>query len=133
MGVYLFRSVHEPWIKVGHHLACPRRPNPYFRIAGRGFHSVVHPPFLDGKLGMRDFVLEAWYPSLTRADEAYLHRTFPVARVGEFHPEGDLPSIIRACETERGGVRVEVSEAERRRAVAWAGKRAAKARRRRAA
>lgn len=119
MGVYVFRCLHGPWVKVGHHLATSRRPNAYYRVAGRGFHSVVHPAELDGRLNMSDLVLVAWYPNLARCDETRVHRAYGVGRVGEFHPLHDLPGILHMCEEDLGGERCDVSDAARRRAVVW--------------
>ena len=112
----VFRCVHAPWVKLGHHKISPARPNVYYRVAGRGFHSCVHPRELDGKLSVDDLELVAWYPSLTRRDEGRLHRSFD--RVGEFHPEAELPAILQACD--RLGPRVAVPEDDRVRALAWA-------------
>jgi hypothetical protein len=121
MGVYVFRCRHGPWVKVGHHRVTPRRPNAYYRVAGRGFHSVVHPPELAVHLNMSDLDLVAWYPELDRRAETRVHRAF--ARCGEFHPDTELDAILRMCE-ELGGTHVDVSEAARRRAVAWGARRA---------
>jgi hypothetical protein len=130
MGVYVFRSAHAPWVKVGHHLARPRRPHAYYRVAGRGFESVVHPRELDGRLGVHDLVLEAWYPTLTRADEGRVHRACARAdAVGEFHPLAELDAIRAACEA-LGGVHAPVSDAQRARAIAWGARRARAAARR---
>ena len=124
MGVYIFRCLSAPWVKVGHHLATPRRPNAYYRVAGRGFHSVVHPPELTGKLGMCDLELVAWFPGLSRAAEMAVHRACEQqSRVGEFHGAHELPRILAQC-TELGGVEATVSDAARKRAVAWGARRA---------
>ena len=132
MGVYVFRCLHGPWVKVGHHLATPRRPNAYYRVAGRGFHSVVHPAALEGKLGVHDLELVAWFPTLARRDETRVHRACdPARRVGEFHPDDELPRILALCESDLGGTRASVSSAARRKALAWGARRAAAAARRR--
>jgi hypothetical protein len=130
MGVYVFRSLHAPYVKVGHHLVSPRRPNAYYRVAGRGFHSVIHPDELDGKLWLEDLELMGWFPSLGRADETRVHRAC-TARVGEFHPADDLPLILQTCAA-LGGVDTVIPEAAKRRAVAW-GRRAARRGKRRKA
>ena len=85
-----------------HFAATPRRPNAYYRVAGRGFHSVIHPPELDGRLGVHDLELVRWYPKLTRRDETRVHRACAV-RVGEFHPVDELERTIAFCEGELGG------------------------------
>ena len=126
MGIYLFRCRGAPFFKLGHHLATPRRPNPYYRIAGRGFYGCVHPPELDGLLGVADLELVAWYPTLGRSDEREAHR-LSSDRVGEFHPLERLDALLAHCDGR--GAREAVSSAGRRRALAWGARRARKARR----
>lgn len=121
MGVYVFRTLHAPYVKVGHHLVCPRRPHAYYRVAGRGFESVKHPEELTGRLGMRDLELVAWYPSLTRADECRVHKSC-TTRVGEFHEAWELDAILAMCDAV--APRVSISKAEERKAEAWGRRRA---------
>lgn len=73
MGVYIFQSRHEPWIKVGHHRITPLRPNVYYRIVPRGFNSCVCPNVLEGRVGFMDVRLHSWYPNLTSSDEKNIH------------------------------------------------------------
>ena len=130
MGVYVFESVHAPWIKVGHHLVSPRRPNAYYRVAGRGFESVVHPAELDGRLLLDDLRLLAWFPTLARADETAVHRACDQGRrVGEFHPADEAGKVLALCR-ERGGEEVLISRAQREAAVRWGWRRARAAKRR---
>ena len=128
IGVYVFACRHGPYVKVGHHRVTRARPNVYYRVAGRGFHACVHPACLDGKLGMRDLELLAWYPTLDTRDEKAVHRAGKAARVGEFHPVEALPTIL--ADLDARGPRAGVDEAAKQQAVAWAGKRAARARKR---
>ena len=118
MGVYVFRCRHAPWVKLGHHKVSSTRPNVYYRVAGRGFHACVHPHELDGKLGVHDLELVAWYPSLTRRHEGKLHRFFSAHRIGEFHPEAECSALLQACD--RLGPRVAVSDGDRAQALVWA-------------
>lgn len=124
MGVYVFRCLRAPYIKVGHHLVRPRRPNAYYRIAGRGFESVVHPIELDGKLWPDDLELVAWYPNLTRDDERDAHRLC-TTRVGEFHESWEMDAVLALCDAR--GARCEVDEAARKRAMAWGARRVRRA------
>lgn len=118
MGVYVFECGN--YIKVGHHAISSRRPNVYYRVAGRGFHSCLHPTELEGRLNISDIVLVAWYPSLTRRDEMHIHRTF-TKRVGEFHAASERDAIMKRLD--QLGSRSEVTDLERERAIVWAGKR----------
>ena len=43
MGIYIIKSLHSNWIKVGHHLITKRRPSVYYRYINRGFYSAVRP------------------------------------------------------------------------------------------
>ena len=80
MGVYIFRSTRGDWIKIGHHKLTPSRPNVYYRIARRGFHSCVHPTELAAFLDAEHFELVRWYPSLGRRDDARAPRVPGVVR-----------------------------------------------------
>lgn len=115
----MFRSRHLSWIKVGHHKITARRPNVYYRVAGRGFSSVRHPEELKGKLGIRDFDLVAWYPALDTADERYVHNECrTTASVGEFHPLPKLSQALQICDSL--AERAPVSKAQYNAALAWA-------------
>ena len=131
MGVYVFRCRHGPFVKVGHHLVTRGRPNAYYRVAGRGFETVVHPPELDGLLYPEHLTLEGWYPTLAREHETAVHRRFrTAASVGEFHPDEHLAAILASLDAFGG--RAEVGEAARRRAMRWGARQVRRALRRRA-
>lgn len=119
MGVYIFRSLHLPWIKIGHHRITDRRPNVYYRVANRGFNSCVHPPELEGKLALDDFELVAWYPTLDRRDESAAHRACR-SRWGEFHPLEDLSTALAVCDSR--GNRQGVPASDKDEALVWARK-----------
>lgn len=121
MGVYIFRCLDAPWVKVGHHKISTNRPNVYFRIAGRGFNSCVHPGELTGRLSIHDMCLVAWYPSLSRRDETRIHRSCTHS-CGEFHPVSELATILSLCNTL--GKCVMPAKEDRDIALAWAGRRA---------
>lgn len=117
MGVYVFRSRESDWIKVGHHRVSPSRPNVYYRIARRGFHSCVHPRELDERLDEEHFDLVRWYPTLARRDETAAHRACAVS-VGEFHPAADLERVLTCLDAR--GASVAVSPSARAQALVWA-------------
>ena len=129
MGVYVFRCLCGPFIKVGHHLVTRGRPHAYYRIAGRGFESVIHPEELDGHLYMEHLCLEAWYPQLTRHEETMIHRSYSEGRIGEFHRLEDMAPILQTLDGL--GSRAIVSESARMRAVRWGKRQVRKAKRRR--
>lgn len=117
MGVYVFECLHGPYVKVGHHLVTYKRPNAYYRVAGRGFESVIHPESLNGLLYTKDLRLVGWYPNLTRQDETTIHRTFRQGSVGEFHRAEDRSEIIAMLDAL--GQHCEVSERDRQKAIRW--------------
>lgn len=129
MGVYVFKCIHAPFIKVGHHKVCKTRPNAYYRVAGRGFQSCVHPEILDGRLYIQDLVLLGWFPSLTLQDEKQIHSMFKEGSIGEFHRESDGDQVLSECE--KRGPSVEISDKERLRAISWGYRQIRKAKRKR--
>lgn len=128
MGVYVFRCLHGPYVKVGHHLVTPRRPNAFYRVATSGFQTVVHPAELDGRLYLRDLHLEAWYPALERKHETEIHRSFREGRVGEFHRLVDLTAVLERLDAL--SQRRAVTSAEKRKAIRWGVRQVRRARRR---
>lgn len=121
MGVYVFQSLAEDWVKVGHHRVTPRRPNVWYRVARRGFGSCKGPACLEGKTTVDRLNLLAFYPNLTTKEEKRLHREHRSQRVGEWYPASMLPGLIQWLEG-AGGVPEEVPEEARAQALAWAKK-----------
>lgn len=119
MGVYVFEVKNTTWIKVGHHKITHNRPNVYFRVARRGFHSCVHPAKLSDKLDEEHLTLLRWYPTLTKREERLAHRSCRVSH-GEFHARSDLPHAI-AC-LDAHGASEPVSPSQRTVALKWAKK-----------
>ena len=121
MGVYVFRILGTNWIKVGHHKVTPSRPNVYYRVAGRGFHSLVHPPELEGRLGIQHMELLAWFPTLGRRQETKAHKACKT-HYGEFHDISDLETVLKSCES-NGGAQSYPSPEDKELALAWVGTR----------
>ena len=126
MGVYIF-DTQSDWIKVGHFSQTRAKSNAYYRITGRGFGALKHPPELNDRLGVQHLTLLAWYPSLDMEVEKELHRSCP-DRVGEFHPRSNLSSVLERCDSLAD--RKEVTDGERKRALEWGWRRVRAARRR---
>jgi len=91
MGVYVFESKHDKFIKVGHY----KGENAWRRIAPkRGFHSTAHPEELNGKIGPTDFFLRFWFPDLGTKDETNLHSKLKRWKVrGEWYEISALSEI----------------------------------------
>ena len=114
MGVYIFESRHEPsWVKVGHHLITPRRPNVYFRIVPRGFNSCACPKVLEGHVSFTDVKLHAWYPNLSSVDEKQIHSILKqnYASVGEWYSVHDPQEVANIIQN-YGGICVQPSPEE---------------------
>ncbi len=91
MGVYVFAHVARPYVKVGHYC----KNNPWSRVARRGFRSCSHPAALDGRLGVEDLHLVAWFPSLRTTHEKALHRRHRAERArGEWYGADRLPGLL---------------------------------------
>lgn len=97
MGVYVFRSVHAPYIKVGHY----QGQNVFCRIAHRGFASCVCPRELGGRVSMEDMELVAWFPHQTRKTEQLVKKRWKPYRVygrSEWLPAGKLGEVVAYLE-----------------------------------
>lgn len=89
MGVYIFKSRHGPYIKVGHY----KGGNAYSRVAHRGFYSCVCPNEIKDRVSLDDLELIAWFPSLTTKEESAIKKRWRISRVGEWYPEELLEPI----------------------------------------
>ena len=72
MGIYIIKSLHSNWIKVGHHLITKRRPSVYYRYINRGFYSVVRPKEIKDRVNFEDLQLIYWFTNLELEDEKKL-------------------------------------------------------------
>jgi hypothetical protein len=91
MGVYIFKSKHGPYIKVGH----VKAGDPWMRVYNRGFYSCICPNSLKGKVNMEDLELCKWYPSLNTSDEKYFHFKMKEYHVcGEWYNEKYLDAFV---------------------------------------
>ena len=74
MGVYIIKSKHANWFKVGHHKISASRPNVYYRYINRGFYSVRCPPELQNRVGFWDVELLYFFKNLNVYEERRIHR-----------------------------------------------------------
>jgi hypothetical protein len=91
MGVYIFRSIHGPYIKVGHYSGT----NAYSRVAHRGFYSCSCPDEIRDRVSVGDLELLAWFPNLTRREETSVKRRWKGDRLykSEWYPDSSLDGI----------------------------------------
>lgn len=97
MGVYIFQSLHAPYIKIGHY----QGRNAYSRIAHRGFSSCVCPKELEGRVSMDDMELVAWFPRQGKKTEQTIKRRWKLHRVygkSEWMPSDQLTSVLAYLE-----------------------------------
>jgi hypothetical protein len=97
MGVYVFRSFHAPYIKVGHYSG----KNAFSRIAHRGFGSCVCPNEIKGRVAMDDVELMAWFPRQTTKTEQQIKKKWKHSRIygkSEWFPLDKMNEIIEYLE-----------------------------------
>lgn len=97
MGVYVFRSFHAPYIKVGHY--CGK--NAFSRIAHRGFSSCVCPKEIQDRVCMEDMELIAWFPKQNRKTEQQIKTKWKQYRIygkSEWLPADKLNEVLEYLE-----------------------------------
>lgn len=101
MGLYVFKSSHADYIKVGF----TSWDNPWYRVNGSagvplGFSSVRHPESLKGRVGPNDLELLGWWPECTHEQENAIHTLLRrISVVGEWYALDELPlffSLMKA-------------------------------------
>lgn len=126
MGIYIYKSIHDEWYKIGSFKTSTQKPNVYYRVVGlKGFETCRKIPVsIKGRVGVDDLTLVRWYPNLNMRDEQSLYgrlvRRF--SRVyGEwvFLDKEGLRELIWIIENEYEGVAKEVPESDRQEAIEW--------------
>ena len=74
MGIYIIKSLHSDWIKIGHHKITNRRPSVYYRFINRGYYSVICPIEIKDKVSFNDLELIYWFDNLDINDEKKIHK-----------------------------------------------------------
>lgn len=98
MGVYIFRSIHAPYIKIGHY----QGKNAFSRIAHRGFYSCSCPTEISKKVSMEDMDLIAWFPNQDRKTERLIKTKWKSFRYkkSEWMPLDKLVEILTFLENQ---------------------------------
>ena len=96
MGIYIIKSLHSNWIKVGHHLITEKRPSVYYRFINRGFYSVVRPKEIKDRVSFDDLELIYWFTNLNIEDEENLHKQLRLLyeHKGEWYKSENLNDIL---------------------------------------
>jgi hypothetical protein len=124
MGVYIIKSIHSDWIKVGHHLITKRRPSVYYRYINRGFYSVIRPKEIKDKVSFNDLELIYWFPNLNILDETKLHKQLKLLYKynGEWYKYENLDDIVNIIYKNYNGYLQMPSIDEFNNAVEWCNK-----------
>jgi hypothetical protein len=106
MGIYIIKSIHSDWIKVGHHKVTDRKPNVYFRYINRGFYSCICPNEISNKVGLDDLTLLYWFPSLDISIEKKIHKTLKKSetKIGEWYSYKIIDKILTIITQDFKGV-----------------------------
>jgi hypothetical protein len=106
MGVYIIKSVHSNWIKLGHHKITHRRPSVYYRFINRGFYSVICPSEIKDAVSFHDLILLYWFENLDINDEKKLHEQLRTTynHVGEWYKHEHIDSIVNIIYKDYKGV-----------------------------
>ena len=124
MGIYIIKSLHSDWIKIGHHKITDRRPSVFHRYINRGFYSVICPIEIKDKVGFNDLKLIYWFDNLDINDEKKLHeqlRTLYQYK-GEWYKYEHIDDIINIIYKDHNGILKMPTINEYNDAVNWSNK-----------
>ena len=106
MGIYIIKSLHSNWIKIGHHQITERRPSVYYRFINRGFYSVIRPKEIKDKVSFDDLQLIYWFKNLNILDEKKLHQQLIILfeYEGEWYKYDNLSDILNIINKDYNGI-----------------------------
>ncbi len=106
MGIYIIKSLHSDWIKVGHHKITDKRPSVYYRFINRGFYSVICPTEIIDKVSFNDVELIYWFENLDIKDEHKLHKQLKLLyeHKGEWYKLDKINDILNIIYTNYNGI-----------------------------
>ncbi len=121
MGIYIIKSLHSNWIKVGHHLITEKRPSVYYRFINRGMYSVTRPDEIKDKVSFDDLQLIYWFTNLNMADETKLHKQLRLlyGYNGEWYKYDYLDNILNIIYKDYNGILQMPSTDELNAALKW--------------
>lgn len=95
MGIYVIKSKHADWIKIGHHKVTKSKPSVYYRYINRGFYSCHCPEEIKCKVSFVDLDLLNWFFNLDIESELELHKCLKnqFAHEGEWYKYENLEEI----------------------------------------
>lgn len=106
MGVYIIKSIHSEWIKIGHHKITARRPTVYHRYINRGFYSCICPEEIKDKVSFNDVKLLYWFPNLDINDERKIHDELNLIyeHCGEWYKDLQINEIVNIITSKYKGI-----------------------------
>ena len=127
MGIYIIKSIHSDWIKVGHHKITSKRPSVYYRYFNRGFYSCICPYEIQDKVGFKDLKLMYWFENLDINDEKNLHKHLKklcqkklCLQIGEWYKYEMINYIINMIYKDYNGILKIPTDNEYDEALNWA-------------
>lgn len=121
MGIYIVKSLHSDWIKIGHHTISSKRPSVYYRYINRGFYSCKCPEEIQNKVGFKDLELLYWFYNLNENDEKQLHSELSSCfqNEGEWYKYENIEQILNILHTKYNGISKMPSNDEYNQAIEW--------------
>lgn len=106
MGIYIVKSKHVDWIKIGHHKVTKSRPSVYYRYINRGFYSCECPEKIQNKVSFDDLELLNWFHNLDIDAEEELHNFLSnqFTHTGEWYLYENLEEIRKVIVDNFGGL-----------------------------
>lgn len=106
MGIYIIKSIHSDWIKIGHHRITKRRPSVYYRFINRGFYSVKCPEEIRDRVGGDDLKLIYWFENLDTIVERQIHKKLRLLfeYEGEWYRNENISMILNIIINDFNGV-----------------------------
>ena len=106
MVIYIIKSIHSDWIKIGHHQITKKRPSVYYRYINRGFYSVICPNEIKDKVSFNDLELICWFKNLNILDEEKIHQQLKLLYEynGEWYKYNNLNDILNIIYKDYNGI-----------------------------
>jgi hypothetical protein len=121
MGIYIVKSLHSEWIKIGHFKTTPVKPSVYYRYINRGFYSCICPIEIKNKVSFKDLELLYWFPNLDKSIESKLHRQLKLLfqHCGEWYKYENINNILQFIYNDYHGILNMPTIHEYNHAVKW--------------
>jgi len=121
MGIYIIKSLHSEWIKIGHFKITNKRPSIYYRYINRGFYSCICPTEIKHKVSFNDLQLLYWFPNLDISIESKLHKHLKslYQYCGEWYKYDNINHILQLIYNDYHGILIMPTIHDYDHAVKW--------------